>query len=271
MARAEATKRADAARAKLCAACGRPLAHSKRGRPARHCSPACRQRAYRRRRHGEQTRRLVRLVEGDARAFLCSLADESVDLVVTDPPYRFQRGSTYFRRWFPELDDDNWPPVFAQLYRVLKRDTHAYVFCDWPTASRFSTAAGQAGFRVQTPIIWDKEWIGLGSGAWRPSHEFILWLEKGSRPGNSRARRNVLRARRPHRGYPTEKPVAALRELIAQSSSRGELVLDPFCGSGNVGRAARELGRRALLCDVDAAFAAGRLRLAIDRLAEGAT
>lgn len=76
----------------------------------------------------------------------------------------------------------------------------------------------------------------------------------------------MLRARRPHRGYPTEKPVAALKTLIGQASLPGELVLDPFCGSGNVGRAARELGRRALLCDVDAGFASRRLRLAIARL-----
>jgi DNA modification methylase len=58
--------------------------------------------------------------------------------------------------------------------------------------------------------------------------------------------------------------VAVLKKLIAQSSDPGQLVLDPFCGSGNVGRAARELGRKALLCDVDAEFAAGRLRLGID-------
>jgi DNA modification methylase len=81
----------------------------------------------------------------------------------------------------------------------------------------------------------------------------------------------VVRARRPHRGYPTEKPVAALKTLIAQARTPGELVLDPFCGSGNVGRAARELGRRALLCDVDAASASRRLRLAVAPMAGART
>ena len=64
------------------------------------------------------------------------------------------------------------------------------------------------------------------------------------------------------RGYPTDKPVELLKTLIRQASRPGELVLDPFCGSGNLERAARELARRALLCDVDARFAAARLRLA---------
>ncbi len=63
--------------------------------------------------------------------------------------------------------------------------------------------------------------------------------EKGRRHGNRRDLGDVQRARPPTRGYPTEKPVALLRTLIAQSSQPGELVLDPFCGSGNVGKVAR--------------------------------
>ena len=60
------------------------------------------------------------------------------------------------------------------------------------------------------------------------------------------------------------------RQLVSQSSARGELVLDPFCGSGNLGRAARELGRRALLCDVDPACAGARLRLSVERFKHAA-
>src|SRR5262249_29906726 len=100
----------------------------------------------------------------------------------------------------------------------------------------------------------------------RSQSELMLFCEKGHRPGNYRNRGNVLGAPRVARGYPTEKPVRLLRQLISQSSLRGELVLDPFCGSGNVGRAARELGRRAVMCDVGAAFAAQRLRLDFEML-----
>lgn len=71
-----------------------------------------------------------------------------------------------------------------------------------------------------------------------------LLLREGRRPGNRRNLPDVLSAPRVVCGYPTEKPVALLRTLILQSSQRGELVLDPFCGSGSTGRAARELGRR---------------------------
>jgi site-specific DNA-methyltransferase (adenine-specific) len=243
-----------------CAVCHAPLTQPARGRPRRYCPGGCRQRAYRLRRNGIQQHRLVRLLEGDARELLNSLPDESIDLIVTDPPYWFERGTSYHRNWFQMLADSEWSPIFAEFHRVLARDAHAYVFCDERTKPVFDRAAEAAGFRRSTTIHWDKGSIGLG-GCWRPQVEYIAFYKKGARPGNHRNRGNVLYAPRVKGGYPTEKPVSILKRLVEQSSDPGELVLDPFCGSGNVGRAARELRRHALLCDMAPGFAAGRLRI----------
>lgn len=249
-----------------CATCRAPLPPGRVGRPSIYCTSACRQRAYRRRRDGEQKRGLVQLVQMDARELLPSLPGESVDLVVTDPPYHFDRGSSRFRNLdFPLLPDSEWPAIFAELHRVLAADAHAYVLADYRTQPVFEEAARAAGFRVRTPLVWDKCSPGLG-GLYRAQYELVGVYEKGSRPGNFRNRSNVIRAPRVARGYPTEKPVRLLRPLISQSSRRGELVLDPFCGSGSMGRAARELGRRALLCDIDVRVARHRLRLSGARL-----
>ncbi|HVC08014.1 MAG TPA: DNA methyltransferase [Solirubrobacterales bacterium] len=261
-------RRKDAPRSGRCPVCKRTFRQPARGRRKRYCTNAHRNVAYRRRK-GEGLRRgLVRLVEADARAFLASLPDECVDLIVTDPPYEFNRGGQYFPRWFPDLPDEVWPEILAELYRVLAINAHAYIFCDWRTQRIFEDAAEGAGFRVGKRIVWDKGSPSLG-GTWRSQTELILFLEKGNRPGNFKNRGNALHAARVARGYPTEKPVRILKALISQSSLSGELMLDPFCGSGSTGRAARALGRRALLCDVDAGFAAGRLRLGIGEL-EGA-
>ena len=242
-----------------CAICQRALPpHPGAGRPARYCSNACRQTAHRRRHHGEKTRDLVTLTQGDARTLLTALPPHTVDLIITDPPYRFQRG-TLFKTWFADLPDDAWTPLLVELHRVLRPDRHTYLFCDRRTRPIFETAATHAGFRVVDALIWNKNRIGLGSGAYRSQYEHILFLTKGRRAGNRRDLANVLTAR-PPRGYPTEKPLPALRTLITQSSNPGELVLDPFCGSGNTGRAARELGRHALLYDIDTTYAARRLR-----------
>ena len=246
-----------------CPSCLGRLSQPARGRRRSYCSDACRQLAYRERKDGARKRGLVTLVQADARIWLPTLPSESVDLVVTDPPYFFRRGSTYFRDWFEEIEDSEWEQIFSELYRLLKPDRHAYVFSDDRARPLFDQAAEAAGYRRHPPLIWDKDWLGLGSSAWRSRYEYICWYEKGRRPGNHNNRANVIRARRVHRGYPTEKPVAALRALIEQASQPGELVLDPFCGSGNTGRAARSLGRRALLADIAPEAAANRLRNAI--------
>ena len=207
----------------------------------------------------------MRLHQADARTFLDGLADESVDLVVTDPPYEFDRGTTYYRRRFSDLPDEAWPAILRELYRVLCTDRHAYVICDERTKSIFVAAAIAVGFRLVKTLIWNKQTPGLGGGAYRSQREWILFLEKGRRPGNRRDLGDVLSFPRVMtRGhYPTEKPVGLLKVMIEQSSQPGELVLDPFCGSGSTGRAVRELGRRALLCDLDASSAAAALRVAV--------
>jgi site-specific DNA-methyltransferase (adenine-specific) len=127
----------------------------------------------------------------------------------------------------------------------------------------FEVAAASAGFRVHYPLVWNKASIGLGGGCWRPQHELIGFYEEGYRPGNRRDLPDVLTYRRVARGYPTQKPVALLKTLITQASQPGELVCDPFCGSGSTCKTARQLNRRALLCDVDAQAAVRALRLAI--------
>ncbi|MGH2890944.1 MAG: DNA methyltransferase [Solirubrobacteraceae bacterium] len=241
--------------------CGRSFLPAGRGRPQRYCTPACRNAAYRER-GGPKHRRLVRLLQADARRLLPTLPAGAADLIVTDPPYVFDRGGTYFRTWFPELADAEWPAVFRELHRVLASPGHAYVFCDARIKPIFDAAAAGAGFQVRIPLIWDKLALGLGA-TWRSQYESIAWYAKGpplARGTDHTHVGNVLRAPRV-RGYPAEKPVAILRTLIMQSSRPGDLVLDPFCGSGNVGRAARRLGRRALLADIDPTTAEQRLRV----------
>ncbi len=138
-----------------------------------------------------------------------------------------------------------------------------YVFCDDRTRPTFDQAARLAGLRLRTGLIWDKGSIGLGSG-WRAQHEHICWYQKGH---PSQARNDlgtILHAKRP-RGYPTEKPVTVIQELIKQSTGPGQTILDPFTGSGSTGRAARILGRHAILIDINTTTAEQRLHITSKR------
>src|SRR5205085_11833726 len=94
---------------------------------------------------------------------------------------------------------------------------------------------------------------------YRASCERILFFEKGKRALNDLGIPDVLLAPRPGIKGPAAKPGAVVKTLIEQSTAPGELVLDPFCGTGVVGVQARELQRRFLLGDIDLAYLDPRL------------
>jgi site-specific DNA-methyltransferase (adenine-specific) len=111
--------------------------------------------------------------------------------------------------------------------------------------------------------VWDKKTIGMGYH-YRARYEFILFFEKGKRRLSDLGIADVISVPRIHRGYPAEKPPAVSEVLIKQSSTPGELVADPFMGSGSVGVAALKAGRRFSGTDLNAEA----VRLTADRLAQ---
>ena len=122
--------------------------------------------------------------------------------------------------------------------------------------------AEQAGFRFWKPLVWDKRTIGMGYH-YRARYEFILFFEKGKRRLNDLGVADIISVPRIRGGYPAEKPPEVAEVLIRQSSEAGEVVVDPFMGSGSVGVAAARLGRRFLGNDLNpeaVRIAAQRLR-----------
>ncbi len=208
-----------------------------------------------------------KLVHGDAFEFLGGLEPDSVDLVITDPPYeslekhrkvgtttRLKHSKASSNNWFPVMPNDRFLELFTEIYRVLRDNTHLYMFCDQETAFYAKPIAEHVGLRLAKPLVWDKQTIGMGYH-YRARYEFILFFEKGDRKLTDLGAADVLTAKRVRHkdAYPTEKPVSINRTLITQSTEVGQLVLDPFMGSGSAGVAAMETGRRFLGCDIMAA------------------
>ena len=125
---------------------------------------------------------------------------------------------------------------------MLKKNTHFYLFCDAETMFVAKPIAEQVGFKFWKPIVWDKKKIGMGYH-YRARYEFVLFFEKGKRKLNDLGVPDIIEAPRIYRGYPTEKPPEVSEVLITQSTVPGELVADPFMGSGSVGVAAVRSGR----------------------------
>ncbi|MDB4954646.1 MAG: Adenine-specific methyltransferase [Myxococcales bacterium] len=195
------------------------------------------------------------LTRGDAVTWLRTLPAASVDLVITDPPYeslekhraigtttRLKHSKASSNDWFSIFPNSRFPELFAEVYRVLKKDTHFYLFCDPETMFVAKPLAEEAGFKFWKPIIWDKRNIGMGYH-YRARYECILFFEKGKRKLEDLGVADIIEAKRINGGYPAEKPPEVSEVLIKQSTTAGELVIDPFMGSGSVGLAAIRNGR----------------------------
>jgi len=211
----------------------------------------------------------------DAVAWLRTLPDASVDLLVTDPPYeslekhravgtttRLKNSKASSNAWFSIFPNDRFAELFTEVYRVLARNAHFYLYCDQQTAFFAKPVGEQAGFRFWKPLIWDKRQIGMGYH-YRARYEMILFFEKGKRRLNDLGIADIIEHPRIHRGYPAEKPAEVSKVLISQSTEPGERVVDPFMGSGSVGEAALSLGRHFAGNDIcDEAVEVTRERLA---------
>jgi site-specific DNA-methyltransferase (adenine-specific) len=210
----------------------------------------------------------------DAVTWLRGQPAESVDLLITDPAYeslekhravgtttRLKHSKSSSNNWFTVFHNDRFPELFVEAFRVLKRNTHFYLFCDAETMFIAKPQAEAAGFKFWKPLVWDKRTIGMGYH-YRARYELILFFEKGKRRLNDLGIADVISVPRIHRGYPAEKPAAVSEVLIGQSSVEGEVVADPFMGSGSVGVAAGRLGRRFIGTDLNPEA----VRLTADRL-----
>jgi site-specific DNA-methyltransferase (adenine-specific) len=203
-----------------------------------------------------------------------SLPDSSIDMICTDVAYeslekhrkigtttrlKVSEGSS--NEWFEIFKNERFVEFFEEAYRVMKKNSHLYFFCDGET-SRVAVPIGEnAKFHFWNEIVWVKTTtkpgnsldksirIGLGFH-YRRSKEYILFFEKGKKKLNNLSISDVLPFPPVSKGYPTEKPVELIKILINQSTMVGDVVLDPFMGSGSAGVAATSLGRSFIGNDI---------------------
>jgi DNA modification methylase len=229
-----------------------------------------------------------RLVCGDARdkaACQALLGDEQVDLIFTDPPYNVPidghvcgSGRIRHREFAMGVGEMSSAEFTAFLERTLgpaaercRDGAIAFVCMDWRHASEL-LAAGKVVFTdLKNFCVWNKSNAGMGS-FYRSKHELVFVFKKGSAPHvnsfglgeTGRPRSNVwdypgVSSIGPSRMeelamHPTVKPTRLVADAIKDCSRRGDLVLDPFGGSGTTLIAAEKTGRSARLIEYDPAY-----------------
>lgn len=207
---------------------------------------------------------------------LRELPDHCIDLVVTDPPYlvNYKTGHRKDKthRFCSVIENDNNEQlirdVIIELHRVLKYNTAFYCFCSQDTVDLFRSIIKEY-FTVKNTIVWVKNnWTaGDLKAQYGKQYELIIYANKGRRYINGRRDQDVWffdRVSGTKQMHQNQKPVELIEKILEKSSSSGDLVLDPFMGSGTTAEACIRLNRKYLGYEIDT----GYYEVAMSRLKE---
>ena len=199
---------------------------------------------------------------------MSNMEDESIDLVVADPPYGMNFRSNHRAKRYDDIFwDDNldWLDDWSlQTHKILKENSHMYVFCSFHNIDIFKQTL-QRDFTIKNILIWEKNNTSMGDlkGDYAPKYEMILFATKGRRLLNGRRDANILKfSRTGNRLHPTQKPEQLISYLINKSSEKDEIVYDPFVGSGTTALSALSLGRRYIGSEINEDY----YKISLDRI-----
>jgi modification methylase len=244
-----------------------------------------------------------RVLVGDCLAELAKLPGESVDLVFADPPYNLQLERDLLRPNNTVVDgvDDDWDKFssfadydrfsrawLAECRRTLKPNGAIWVIGSYHNIFRLGSALQDLGFWIQNDIVWRKvnPMPNFRGKRFTNAHETLIWAgrdQKSRVTFNYEAMKALnddlqmrsdwlfpicsgperLKDGAGRKAHPTQKPEALLHRVLLASTHAGDLVLDPFFGTGTTGAVAKRLGRRWLGIERDPGYAeAARERIA---------
>lgn len=196
---------------------------------------------------------------------LKAIPDNSIDLIVTDPPYRVISGGKPHKKGQPsgilskndgkifEYNDINPQIWIPEAYRVLKEGSHCYIMINVLNMESYLRICRETGFGLHNILPWDKG--NVTPNRWYMKNcEFTLFLRKGkAKPINNLGSKmihafpNIIGNKK----HPTEKPVELMKYYIENSSNIDDTVLDMFMGVGSTGKAAKELHRNFIGIEID--------------------
>ena len=196
------------------------------------------------------------------------IPDETVDLIVTDPPYKtitggdsngknsirpkgILSGNRKLFKYQTNISICDWMP---ELFRVLKQGTHCYIFSNVLNLKEMIVEGERAGFKLQNLLVWEKNNC-TPSQYYMKNCEYVLMLRKGRAKwindigGSKTVHRyeNIIG----NKTHPAEKPVPLMEFYINNSTNEGDIVLDPFMGSGTTAIACINTGRNYIGFEID--------------------
>ncbi|MGU8921429.1 DNA-methyltransferase [Clostridium perfringens] len=207
------------------------------------------------------------LIHNNSIEYLKEMKECSVDLIVTDPPYKTITGGNSDganskrpqgmldgnRKLFKhqKLKISDW---MGDIYRVLKEGSHCYIMTNSLNMEEMLSESRKAGFKLHNILVWEKNNC-TPSQFYMKNCEYTLFLRKGKAKwindiGGSKTvhKYNNIIGKKTH---PCEKPVELMEFYIKNSSNEGDVVLDPFMGTGSVGVACLNTNRKFIGIELD--------------------
>jgi len=210
------------------------------------------------------------ILHGNCIEMMREMPANAADFILTDPPYLVNYRDRNGRTIQNDSNSDWLMPAMREAYRVLKMNRVAIMFYGWTKVDEFFAAWKGAGFHPVGHIVFRKAYSSK-SRFLSYQHEQAYLLAKGRPALPKQPIADVLDV--PYSGnklHPTQKPVRALAQLIRSFTLPGELVLDPFAGSGSTCAAALLRGRSYIGIEMDDAYhanAIARMNRVKERLA----
>lgn len=204
------------------------------------------------------------LMQGDCLELMATIPDGSVDMVLTDPPYRVISGGNKSAQRPMGMLSANDGKIFKhnniefsdylpEIYRVMAVRSHLYLMINLVNLESAMSCVREAGFKIHNLLVWQKN--NVTPNRWYMKNvEYVIFARKGKAksilsPSSKTCHSfdNVSRGR----VHPTQKPVELMQHYIENSSEVGDTILDPFMGSGSTGVAAKNLNRKFIGIELD--------------------
>lgn len=216
---------------------------------------------------------LNKITLGDSRELIKQIPDESINLINCDPPYGVSYQSGLRKEKFDVIQGDKEADleILADFYRVLKPNSACYIYTSWHVYPMWHEAISKH-FDVKNMCIWAKGGGGMGDleGAFAVDFEICIFAVKGRHILNPPRSGAVWKLRKDAGAeyvHPTQKPMSAMEWPILKSSKPGDIVLDPYMGSGTTAMAAINSGRQFIGFEIDPKYHAEATKRVNNKLA----
>jgi len=210
---------------------------------------------------------MIDLRLGDCLEVMKTIEDNSVDCIITDPPYKVISGGQtktanafYKGKWknngkiFKHNEVDFNENFMGEMFRIMKEQSHIYFFTNFLNLNKFLTLFEKSDFYIHNLLVWEKK--PVVNRWYLKNAEYVIFAKKGKAKSiNNKGSKTVHKFDVPkNKTHPTQKPIDLIEYYIKNSTNENDTILDMFMGSGTTAIACKNTNRKFIGCEIDEEF-----------------